>query len=201
MDTVTDTRQRIIDAAHELIYARSYSDVGVQQICDNAGVKKGSFYHFFPSKRDLTLAVLEQLQAYFRDTILNRSFAADIPPLQRIERFFSHIYEFQKQTKAATGHILGCPFGNLGCEMSTQDEVLRTKVETIFRASEQPFEQALQEAVTRGDLPAIDTGVTAQAIFAYVEGILMVAKTRNDPEVIRDLGQRALQLATPPDRQ
>lgn len=201
MDTVTDTRQRIIDAAHELIYARSYSDVGVQQICDNAGVKKGSFYHFFPSKRDLTLAVLEQLQAYFRDTILNRSFAADIPPLQRIERFFSHIYEFQKQTKAATGHILGCPFGNLGCEMSTQDEVLRTKVETIFRASEQPFEQALQEAVARGDLPAIDTGVTAQAIFAYVEGILMVAKTRNDPEVIRDLGQRALQLATPPDRQ
>lgn len=201
MDTVTDTRQRIIDAARELIYARSYSDVGVQQICDNAGVKKGSFYHFFPSKRDLTLAVLEQLQAYFRDTILNRSFAADIPPLQRIERFFSHIYEFQKQTKAATGHILGCPFGNLGCEMSTQDEVLRTKVETIFRASEQPFEQALQEAVARGDLPAIDTGVTAQAIFAYVEGILMVAKTRNDPEVIRDLGQRALQLATPPDRQ
>lgn len=201
MDTVTDTRQRIIDAAHELIYARSYSDVGVQQICDNAGVKKGSFYHFFPSKRDLTLAVLEQLQAYFRDTILSRSFAADIPPLQRIERFFSHLYEFQKQTKAATGHILGCPFGNLGCEMSTQDEVLRTKVETIFRASEQPFEQALQEAVARGDLPAIDTGVTAQAIFAYVEGILMVAKTRNDPEVIRDLGQRALQLATPPDRQ
>ena len=94
MDTVTDTRQRIIDSARELIYARSYTDVGVQQICDNAGVKKGSFYHFFPSKRDLTLAVLDQLQVFFRDTILNRAFAADIPPLQRIERFFSHISPF-----------------------------------------------------------------------------------------------------------
>lgn len=201
MDTVTDTRQRIIDSARELIYARSYTDVGVQQICDNAGVKKGSFYHFFPSKRDLTLAVLDQLQVFFRDTILNRAFAADIPPLQRIERFFSHIYEFQKQTKAATGHILGCPFGNLGCEMSTQDEALRSRVDAIFRASEQPFEQALQEAVARGDLPAIDTGATARAIFAYVEGIMMYAKTRNDPELIRDLGKRALQLALPVEGQ
>jgi TetR/AcrR family transcriptional repressor of nem operon len=201
MDTVTDTRQRIIDSARELIYARSYTDVGVQQICDNAGVKKGSFYHFFPSKRDLTLAVLDQLQVFFRDTILNRAFAADIPPLQRIERFFSHIYEFQKQTKAATGHILGCPFGNLGCEMSTQDEALRSRVDAIFRASEQPFEQALQEAVARGDLPAIDTGATARAIFAYVEGIMMYAKTRNDPELIRDLGKRALQLAIPVEGQ
>jgi TetR/AcrR family transcriptional repressor of nem operon len=201
MNITTDTRQRIVDSARELIYARSYSDVGVQQICDNAGVKKGSFYHFFPSKRDLTLAVLDQLQVFFRDTILNRAFAADIPPLQRIERFFSSIYEFQKQTKAATGHILGCPFGNLGCEMSTQDETIRAKVDAIFRASERPFEQALQEAVARGDLPAIDPGATARAIFAYAEGILMVAKTRNDPELIRDLGQRALQLAIPVDRQ
>jgi TetR/AcrR family transcriptional repressor of nem operon len=200
MDVTTDTRQRIIDSARELIYARSYSDVGVQQICDNAAVKKGSFYHFFPSKRDLTLAVLDQLQEFFRDTILNRSFAADIPPLQRIERFFNNIYEFQKQTRKATGHILGCPFGNLGCEMSTRDEAIRSKVDAIFHASERPFEQALQEAVARGDLPAIDTGATARAMFAYVEGIMMYAKTRNDPELIRDLGQRALQLAVPIDR-
>lgn len=200
MDATTDTRQRIIDSARDLIYARSYSDVGVQQICDNAGVKKGSFYHFFPSKRDLTLAVLDQLQVFFRDTILNRSFATDIPPLQRIERFFSSIYEFQKQTREATGHVLGCPFGNLGSEMSTQDEVLRTKIDAIFCASEQPFEQALQEAVTRGDLPAIDTAGAARAIFAYVEGIMTYAKARNDPELIRDLGQRALQLAIPVDR-
>ncbi len=201
MDTTTDTRQRIIDSARELIYARSYTDVGVQQICDNAGVKKGSFYHFFPSKRDLTLAVLDQLQAFFRNTILNQAFAADLPPLQRIERFFSSIYEFQKQTKAATGHILGCPFGNLGCEMSTQDEAIRAKVDAIFYASERPFEQALLEAVARGDLPAIDTAATARAIFAYAEGIMLYAKTRNDPELIRDLGQRALQLAVPVHRQ
>jgi TetR/AcrR family transcriptional repressor of nem operon len=171
--------------------------VGVQQICDRAGVRKGSFYHFFPSKRDLTLAVLDQFQAFFRDTILSRAFAAEIPPLDRIERFFTGIYEFQQHLKESTGRMPGCPFGNLGCEMSTQDEAIRRKVDAIFRASERPFEKALAEAVTRGDLPAIDTEATARAIFAYAEGVMMYAKTRNDPQMIRDLGKHALQLAIP----
>ena len=70
-------------------------------------------------------------------------------------------------------------------------------MDAIFYASERPFEQALLEAVARGDLPAIDTAATARAIFAYAEGLMLYAKTRNDPELIRDLGQRALLLAVP----
>ena len=159
MVTTTNTRQRIISAAQELIYARSYNNVGVQEICDHAGVKKGSFYHFFPSKRELALAVLDQLQDFVRETIINKSFVDDIPPLARIERFFTTLYEFHKQVKANSGTVLGCPFGNFGSEMSTQDEDIRSKVDHILGASEKPFEKALEEAIERGDLPAID-GVT-----------------------------------------
>ena len=54
-----DTKQRILASARELIYSRSYSDVGVAAICTHAGVKKGSFYHFFASKQELTLEALD----------------------------------------------------------------------------------------------------------------------------------------------
>ena len=189
-----DTRQRIINAAQELIYASSYNEVGVQEICDHARVKKGSFYHFFPSKRDLALAVLDQSQMYMRDKIINKAFHDDIPPLARIERFFNGLYEFHKQSKEISGSVSGCPFGNLGGEMSTQDEDIRNKVDSIFSASEKPFEKALAEAVERGDLQAIDTAATAKAIFAYTEGIMLYAKTSNNPELIRELGKHALQL-------
>ena len=201
MSPATDTRQRLIDSAQELIYASSYSDVGVQQICEKAGVRKGSFYHFFPSKRDLTLAVLEQIQISVRDTIFSSAFASDIPPLERIDRFFSETYLFHKQMKQTTGHILGCPFGNLGCEMSTQDEAIRARVAAIFSDSEQYFESVLSDAVATGELPEIDTAATAKSIFAYIEGIMVVAKTRNDPELIRELGKHALQLAVPANMQ
>ena len=197
METANDTRQRIISSAQELIYSRSYNEVGVQEICDHASVKKGSFYHFFPSKRDLALAVLDQSQAFMQETIINTSFADDIPPLARIERFFTTLYEFHKQVKENSGRVFGCPFGNLGGEMSTQDEDIRSKVSDIFGAAEKPFEDALAEAIERGDLSAIDTAATARAIFAYVEGIMLYAKTCNDPELIRELGKHALQLTVP----
>ena len=193
----TDTRQRLIDSARELIYARSYSEVGVQEICDRADVRKGSFYHYFPSKRDLTLAVLEQFQAFFRDEILGRAFAPDVPPLQRISRFFELAGGFQEQLKQASGQMPGCPFGNIACEMSTQDEAIRQKVAHIFRAAEVPFAGALEEAVANGDLPAIDTVATARALFAYAEGVMVYAKTHNNPDEVRELGRLALRLAMP----
>jgi len=54
MNAQLDTYDRILLAARELIHARSYAEVGVAAICDQAQVKKGSFYHFFPSKQALT---------------------------------------------------------------------------------------------------------------------------------------------------
>jgi len=199
MDSSIDTRQRLLDAAQTLIYASSYHDVGVQQICDHAGVRKGSFYHFFPSKRELALAVLDQTHAMMQDTLINKAFAPALPPLARIERFFASLYDFHKQVKKDTGHVFGCPFGNIGCEMSTQDEALRSKVDTILSAVEAPFATALDEAVANGELPALDTAAAARALFAYTEGIVLYAKTRNDPELIRELGKRALQLLVPAD--
>jgi TetR/AcrR family transcriptional repressor of nem operon len=201
MHPSTDTRQRLLNAAQELMYASSYREVGVQQICDHAGVRKGSFYHFFPSKRELALAVLDQTHAFLVDTLFNKAFARDLPPLARIERFFAALYDLHRQVKENTGHVLGCPFGNIGCEMSTQDEVLRSKVDNILAASEGPFKTALDEAVANGELPAMDTAASASALFAYTEGIMLYAKTRNDPELIRELGKRALQLLTAVDLQ
>ena len=51
MSPTADTQTRILESARELIHSRSYADVGVAAICEHAGVNKGSFYHFFPSKR------------------------------------------------------------------------------------------------------------------------------------------------------
>jgi TetR/AcrR family transcriptional repressor of nem operon len=46
----------------------------------------------------------------------------------------------------------------------------------------------LDEAQERGDIKNVDTKTTASAMFAYMEGIMLMAKTQNDPEVIKNLG-------------
>jgi TetR/AcrR family transcriptional repressor of nem operon len=197
MKQVQDTRQRLLDTAQRLFYARSYEDVGVQEICQEAGVKKGSFYHFFPSKRDLTVAVLQESWQQFRDTVLADVFAPQAAPLERVERLLDMHYRHQRALKDQTGQVLGCPYGNLAGEMSTQDEVIREHLLRIFRDLEAPLEAALEEAVEAGDLAEQDCRATASAMVAYLEGLTLMAKTRNDPEVLRQLGPAMLKLAYP----
>jgi TetR/AcrR family transcriptional repressor of nem operon len=187
MNPAVDTQQRILDSARELIHSRSYADVGVAAICEHAGVKKGSFYHFFPSKRDLTLAVLDSYYLEMQHNLLDNAFSPRFPPLQRLERFAQLLYAVQKSSVASTGHLFGCPFGNLAVELSTQDEAIRLKVVEIFSRLRADFRHILDEAVENGDLEGIDTDATAAALLAYFEGVMMMAKTQNDPEVLRQL--------------
>lgn len=198
MQSHTDTYDRILGAARELIHTRSYAEVGVAAICAQAGVKKGSFYHFFPSKQALTLAILETYYHDMKQGILDQAFRPDVPPLARLQRFGQLAYEFQVLMQQLTGHVVGCPFGNLASELATQDEAIRCKVGEIFHKLQQAIHTSLQEAVANGELPALDIEATAQAMFAYMEGLMLLAKTHNDPEILRQLLPAITQIRIPP---
>lgn len=187
MASTTNTKQRILASARELIHSRSYADVGVAAICTHAGVKKGSFYHFYPSKQELTLEVLDTFYVSMKENIIDQAFIADIPPLSRLIRLTNMAYEFQKKIKKETSQILGCPFGNLATELATQDEPIRRKIDHIFGKLKSQISNVLQEALTAGDIHQIDVDATAQAMLAYFEGVLLLAKTQNDAEVIHQL--------------
>lgn len=183
-----ETRQRLLDSAQELMYSRSYSDVGVQEICKDAKVQKGSFYHFFPSKSALTVEVLEQLKMQMIQNILLPAFAKDLTPGKRFERFIEYAYQYQVQLKAEYGYVLGCPMGNIALEMSTQDEEIRKKVEILFESIFYVFVDVLDDAKQAGELTQdANTIELAQAALAYGEGVLLLAKTKNDPEIVKRL--------------
>ncbi len=197
MNPPLDTLDRILKSASELMYSRSYADVGVAAICEHAGVKKGSFYHFFPSKRDLTLAVLDKSYIDMKENMLDAVFASDIPPLERLLRFAETAYEFNKAVAQDTGQVLGCPFGNLAIELSTQEEAIRLKLERIFKKLNANIRQVLQDAVDAGDLKDINIDATAQAMIAYFEGCTLLAKVHNDVEVLRTLLPQVAQIRIP----
>src|SRR6186713_628993 len=83
-----DTRERILRTASEAWHSNSFDGVGTAEICRLAKIHKGSFFHFFPSKDDLLLAVLDR-HAQRVDTMLREGpFRPDVPPLERFARFF-----------------------------------------------------------------------------------------------------------------
>lgn len=190
MGQVSDPKDKLVQSALDLMYSRSYASVGVQELCERAGVQKGSFYHFFPSKRDLTLAALERQRELGRCTILEPAFRPDWPPLARIEAWFDRLHDHAVTMKRKTGCVPGCVVGNLAVELSTQDEVIRHKVADLLRDLTRLLERTVAEAIKRKDLPQQNPKILAEAIVAYMEGVTLLAKTHNDPALIKRLGHK-----------
>ena len=82
------TRDKIIACGTQAIIGKSYNAVGLKEILAAAGVPKGSFYHFFKSKEDFCVAVVEQFadQTVARMRTILRD--ASYSPLQRLRRWF-----------------------------------------------------------------------------------------------------------------
>jgi TetR/AcrR family transcriptional repressor of nem operon len=190
MSNPLGTRERIIEVAKQRFHSRSYADVGIKEICDAAEIQKGSFYHFFPSKRDLVLTVIEEFSADWADGFIAEAFDPKLPPLERIDFLLDAAYFWQKssQQKNIDGRMPGCLFGNLALEVSTKDEVLRARLNAFFRQAKLRFQSALDEAMKDGTLSPLDSELTAEAMLAYLEGVILLAKAQNDPELIYKLG-------------
>lgn len=192
MGQVSDAKEKLVQSALDLMYSRSYASVGVQELCEHAGVQKGSFYHFFPSKRDLTLAALERQRELGRRSILEPAFCPDRSPLRRIEAWFDRLFDHAAAMKRKTGCVPGCVVGNLAVELSTQDEVIRHKVADLLRDLTRLLERTVAEAIKRKELPPQNPKPLAEAIVAYMEGVTLLAKTHNEPALIKRLGHKFL---------
>ncbi|MBI5040835.1 MAG: TetR family transcriptional regulator C-terminal domain-containing protein, partial [Gammaproteobacteria bacterium] len=86
---------------------------------------------------------------------------------------------------------------NLATELATQDEPIRNKVDHIFAQLQTNIGQVLQASVQAGELSNIDIDATSQAMLAYMEGVMLLAKTQNDPTRLRDLLPAMAQIRVP----
>src|SRR5437763_17200132 len=120
MPRVSDMKKRLTDAALDLMWENSYGTTSVDAICERAGAKKGSFYYFFTSKRELTAAALEA--EWNKDKAnMDALFSPSIPPLDRRDRYFEHMHARLAAPLHQCGTILGCPLLSIPREVSTQD--------------------------------------------------------------------------------
>jgi len=185
MGRTSDAKERLLEVAFRLIWDSSYGSVSVDQICERAKVNKGSFYHFYGSKADLAVAAYEE-QWRQKQPEMDRLFSAQVSPLQRLSGWCNYVYEVQKRKAAEYGHVCGCPYGSIGCEVATQDDKIRVKAEEIMGRSLKYLESAIADAKREGSV-SMEPKLAAQNIFSLVMGTLLQAKVQNNVELLRDL--------------
>jgi TetR/AcrR family transcriptional repressor of nem operon len=193
MPRTSDMKERLTDAAMDLIWENSYGSTSVDAICERASAKKGSFYYFFKSKSELAAAALEA-DWKKRKTDMDTIFSPTIPPLDRLERYFDYVHEHLAERQKKCGAVLGCPLLALGSEVSTQDQVLRDTVEQILDRKVKYFESAIRDAHAQGLIVAPDPEAKARALFACFQGTMTHARIENNVELIRDFKQVAMDV-------
>jgi TetR/AcrR family transcriptional regulator, transcriptional repressor for nem operon len=190
MPRVSDMKERLTDAALDLMWENSYGTTSVDAICERADAKKGSFYYFFKSKSELTAAALEA-EWNKNKANMDALFSPTIPPLERFDRYFDYVHDRLADLQTECGSILGCPLLSIGSEVSTHDKVVRDTVDRILDRKIKFFESAIRDAHAQGLIVAPDPAAKARALFACYHGTLAQARIQNDVDMLRDFKQVA----------
>jgi TetR/AcrR family transcriptional repressor of nem operon len=186
MGRVSDAKERLMKSLTELIWTGSYGSTTIDLICERAGVKKGSFYHFFDSKAELAEEAVRVAWEDYR-TNLDSIFSPSRAPLERIHRYCEFEYQEQADLKRQHGHVLGCPLCTLGSEISTLETSLRQTVTGIMNQSRSYFETTIRDAHAVGLITAPDAMGKSKLVYAYVDGLLTQARIRDDLEMLKEM--------------
>ena len=166
------TRERLLDVAARLFREKGYGATGVAEILKEAGANAGSLYHFFPTKQDLLLAVLERYRAGIRPMLLEPAWRKVRDPVARVLALLGAYRRFLAETDCA----YGCPIGSLALELHEPDPPVRRALAANFKAWTQAVRECLEEAGDR--LPAeVKPAEMALFVLATMEGAVMQART------------------------
>lgn len=172
-----DTRDRLIQAARDLFWRKGYHVASVAEILEQAGANSGSLYHFFPTKQDLLLGVLEWYMENLEPAVVAPARQRSEDPIEVV--FF--VLDGYRQLLLATELTYGCPIGNLALEFKEPDPPVRELLARNFAQWCDAIEDCLRQAADR--LPSdLDLSDLAQFVLTTMEGGVMQARTHRSIE-------------------
>jgi TetR/AcrR family transcriptional repressor of nem operon len=192
-DSKPETRERILQVALGLFCEKGYAAVGTQDICKAASVMKGSLYHFFPSKQEVALAALALYGESVREQ-MERIARSPGTPRERLGRLFETIRDQARGQQKTKGVIHGCLHGHLAMELAATEPRAREALAAVTESWIQALLPVFREWLGPRQVAEADLIRTAQAVLAYLHGVVLVAKSANDPELITTLAQQFLPL-------
>lgn len=178
--TISDTKQRILDAATALVHVRGFGATSVGDILKAAGVTKGTLYHYFESKDDLGLEILRRDREAFM-AFLDQAFGVKDPE-EALDRFFTAAL----CKHGDTGFTGGCLWGNTALEMSDANPEYTALVREVFDEWIGKIGKVIaagqKAGVFRTDREAHDL---AHVVVSAVEGGIMLSRLSKSDEPFR----------------
>lgn len=178
-----DARNRLLDAALQVIRTKGYAATRVEDICSAAGVSKGAFFHHFASKEDLAVAAAAHFEAMAEGLFAQAPFQQEPDPARR---FLGYI-DFRREIIAGALPDFTCLLGTMVQETYETAPAIVEACDTQMSAH---VATLVPDIAAAKAAHAPDAGWSAEslALFtqAVIQGAFILAKAKHNPAVAKE---------------
>jgi len=159
-----ETRTKIISSAIKLFSIRGFNAASVDDICADAGISKGAFYHHFKSKQELFLALLDGWLKTI-DNAIEASKDLTVPEtFMQITEAFPYIFATANE---------GLPmFLEFWLQASRDDKIWQASI-SPYRRYHKYFTSLIKKGVEEGSFVEVDADLTSRMIMSTAMGLLL----------------------------
>lgn len=177
------SRELLLEAATELIRTKGYSSTTIDDLCEKAGVSKGTFFHNFSSKEDLAVAAVNRWSEMTSEFFRTAPYHDHSDPLDRVIGYI----KFRKEILRGDIHDFTCLVGTLVQEVySSNPQINQAGFQSISQHAEkveQDIIKAKEKYVPKAEWEPKSLALHTQAV---IQGAFILAKASGDVKLAAD---------------
>ena len=180
-----DTQAHILDTGDRLIQHRGFTALGLSELLREAGVPKGSFYHYFKSKEDFGVALLTRYFAnYDNQLLLCLGEGAPGNQRERLLAYFARWVELAEHND----HSNTCLAVKLAAEVADLSEAMREVLDHGMNQVIARLASAIRAGIADGALAAHEhPEQLAESLYSNWLGMALRSKVARDSAPLRRL--------------
>lgn len=172
-DPKAPTKEKILDAAIKLMLAQGFEATSVDEIIDEAGATKGSFFHFFKNKEDMGKVALERFVSRQLEMFQSAPFQKEKDPLVRVLGWIDAVISaFQNPAMPKS-----CLLGNFSQELAPTHPDFQALCSQAFSRSAEGIARDLAAA------GRADSARLADLFLTIIQGSLILMKAKKDVSI------------------
>jgi TetR/AcrR family transcriptional repressor of nem operon len=180
IDTRHESKTKFLNAAMHVIRVKGYTATRIEDVCAEAGLTKGSFFHHFKSKEELALAAAEHWGEVTSGLFRSAPYRQLADPLDRVLAYV----DFRKEILQGELADFTCLVGTMVQEVYDTNpdirEACNRSISSHASTVEADIAEAMQKYGVKGEWTAQSLALYTQAA---LQGAFILAKAKGGPEI------------------
>lgn len=179
----SDTKRELLDAAMKLMISKGFKATTIDEICAEAGVTKGSFFHYFENKEDITKAAANHFHEFQQRLFDGADFRSIADPLDRVHGRLDFLAELASNPQIPKS----CLIGNLAQEVSGTHDDIRRVCQSAFESGAADFERDVAAAkLKHAPKATFQPASLGQLYLTLIQGSMVMAKAAKNPAILAE---------------